>query len=72
MATQKRLFVLAVMHLRNSNTRALTGFARTFGEDNAKKRLGAIGIRGVFNKRLTTYSGYDYRAQKWLGDNPSA
>ena len=70
MATQQRLFDLAIVHLRNGNTRAITGFARTFGEANATKRLDAIGIRGAFFDHCTLYNGYDYRAQVWIGDDP--
>ena len=66
MATQKRLFDLAVTHLRAGNDRALCAFARTFGRDNAAKRLDAIQIRGAFDSRCTSFTGYDYAEQRWF------
>ena len=67
MATQKQLFDLAVTALRQSNEYGLCAFARTFGQDNATKRLDAIQIRGAFDARATSFAGYDYASQQWLG-----
>lgn len=67
MATQTKLFDLAVAALRQGNERALCAFARTFGPDNALRRLDAIQIRGAFDQRGLTFNGYDYASQKWLG-----
>ena len=67
MNTQTKLFDLAIQHLRNGNERALCAFARTFGRDNALRRLDAIQIRGAFDQRTTSFNGYDYAGQKWLG-----
>ena len=67
MTTQTKRFDLAAQHLRNGNERALCAFARTFGRDNALRRLDVIQIRGAFDARGLTFAGYDYASQKWLG-----
>ncbi len=67
MATQKQIFERAVTALRQGNERALCAFARAFGRDNALQRLDAIQIRGAFDARGLTFTGYDYASQKWLG-----
>ena len=67
MNTQTKLFDLAIQHLRNGNERALCAFARTFGRDNALRRLDAIQIRGAFDQHATRFNGYDYAGQQWLG-----
>ena len=67
MATQTRLFEHAVTALRQGNERSLCAFARTFGHDNALRRLDAIQIRGDFDQRATSFNGYDYAGQQWLG-----
>ena len=67
MTTQKRLFELAVTALRQGNERALCAVARSFGRDNALRRLDAIQIRGDFDQHAATFNGYDYASQQWLG-----
>ena len=67
MATQTKLFDIAIQHLRNGNERSLCAFARTFGRDNALRRLDVIQIRGAFDARGLTFNGYDYASQQWLG-----
>lgn len=65
MATQKRLFDIAITHLRAGDDRALCDFARAFGRDNAARRLDAIRIHGAFDQRAISFTGYDYAEQRW-------
>lgn len=64
---EDRLFTQALMHLRQGNVRALCAFARTFGLENARERLDDEKIRGDFGGFTTSYCGYDYAEQRWLG-----